>query len=55
MGLNYYGFQDEFMALLMAIEATHSQDKRSVSKKYRELKRLSWSLNYEESASQDRC
>lgn len=48
------GLEIDIMALLTAIETNHAQFKKSDSKKQRELKRLTWSLNYEGSASCER-
>lgn len=39
--------------LLISIGSSHAQLKKSDSKKWRKLKRLAWSLNYEGSASRE--
>lgn len=54
VGVSCEGFEDQFTARLTIIEAAHSLDKKSASKKHGELKKLSWSLNYEGSASSAR-
>lgn len=38
----------------MAIEVSHAQRKKSVTKKNRKPKRLAWSLNYKGSTSHDK-
>lgn len=48
------GFEEQFMDLLTTIEAGHAQFKKSYFKKQRELKRLTWSINYEGSANRER-
>lgn len=48
------GFENQFLALFMAIESSHVDLKKSGSQKYRELKRLTCSINYEDRASRDR-
>ncbi|KAF5470834.1 hypothetical protein F2P56_011322 [Juglans regia] len=48
------GYEEQFLALLTTIEAGHSQSKKSRSKNQRELKRLTWSMNYEGSSSHER-
>ncbi|KAG6700305.1 hypothetical protein I3842_08G105600 [Carya illinoinensis] len=53
VGLKCVGYEEQFLALLTAIEAGHMIDKKMGSKKQRELKRLNWSLN-EGSSSRDR-
>lgn len=52
VGLSGEGFKEEFMALLTAIEASHSQKESTSSSKLgnkenRELKKLSCSINYD--------
>ncbi|KAG6711271.1 hypothetical protein I3842_05G044200 [Carya illinoinensis] len=54
VGLKCEGYEEQFMALLTAIEAGHQQHKKLDSKKQRELKRLTWSMNSESSNSRDR-
>lgn len=54
IGMECVGYEEQFMALLTAIEVGHTQSKKSGSKKRRELKRLTWSLNYEGSSSRER-
>lgn len=46
------GCEDQFMALLIAIEVDQGQIKKFDSKKKKELKRLEWSIN-EDSASRE--
>lgn len=52
MGLSCEGFEQEFMALLMAVEASHSQKESASSSKLvnkgsRELKRSSFSITHD--------
>lgn len=54
VGLKCEGYEEQFMALLTAIEAGHQQQKKIGSKKQRELRRLTWSLNSEGSSSRER-
>lgn len=54
VGIECQGSNEQFLALLMAIEGGHAQLKNSDSKKQRELKRLSCSINYEGSSSKER-
>ena len=42
------GFEDQFIALLTAIEAGHVLGTKSRSKKSRELKRLTWTINHDD-------
>ncbi|KAG7940965.1 hypothetical protein I3843_16G013600 [Carya illinoinensis] len=54
VGLECDGYEEQFMALFTAIEEGHKQKNKGDSKKHRELKRLSWSMNVEGSASRSR-
>jgi hypothetical protein len=52
VGLLCEGFEQEFMALLMTVEASHSQEESGSSSKLvnkggRELKRLSFSITHD--------
>lgn len=47
MRISYEGFEKQFRALLVAIEAGQPSLARSVSEKEREFKRLSFSINYD--------
>lgn len=46
MGVSCVGFDEQFTALVIAIEAGQPSSARSAAKKNRELKRLSCSDNY---------
>ncbi|KAF5451553.1 hypothetical protein F2P56_026652 [Juglans regia] len=45
--ISYDGYEDQFMALLVAMEANRSTVMKSAVKKDRELKRLQCSINYD--------
>lgn len=55
VGMECIGYEEQFMALFIAIEADHSQSKKLGSKKQRELKRHTWSMNDEGSSSRARA
>ena len=46
IGISCKGYEEQFKALLIAIETRHQKGGTGV-KENRELKRLTWSLNYE--------
>lgn len=54
VGLEYGGYEDQFMALLTVIEVGHKPHRKSELKKQRELNRLTWSLNTEGCSSRGR-
>lgn len=54
VGVECEGYKEQFMALLAAIDFDHSLVMKSAFEKQRELKRLTWSLNCEGSASRHR-
>lgn len=54
VGIESVGFEEQFMALLTAIEVGHTQLKKSDSKKQRKLKRWTWSIYYKGSSSRER-
>ncbi|KAG6684306.1 hypothetical protein I3842_12G056500 [Carya illinoinensis] len=54
VGLKCEGYEEQFMALLTAIEVGHQQQRKTGSKKQRELNRLTWSMNSEGSSSRER-
>ncbi|KAG7943367.1 hypothetical protein I3843_15G034500 [Carya illinoinensis] len=45
VGLRCEGYEEQFMALLTAIETGHHEHRKIESKKQRELRRLNWSMN----------
>lgn len=47
MGISCDGFEEQFKALIIAIESGHSLALKSASKKERELRRLECSINYD--------
>ncbi|KAF5474372.1 hypothetical protein F2P56_006276 [Juglans regia] len=47
VGISHGGCENQFKALLIAIEVSHSRDTKSSFKKSRELKRLSCAINYD--------
>lgn len=47
MGLSCEGYEDQFMALLVAMEVGRSTAMKSAVRKERELKRLECSINYD--------
>lgn len=53
VGLKCEGYEEQFMALLTAIEAGHQQKKKAGLKRERELRRLTWSMNSEGSSCRD--
>ncbi|XP_040992580.1 uncharacterized protein LOC121239391 [Juglans microcarpa x Juglans regia] len=53
MGLECEGYEDQFLAILTAIKAEHKKHWKNVSKKQRELNKLTWSLDTEGSSSRD--
>lgn len=48
------GYEDQFLALLMAIESSHADSKNLLSQKQRELKRSMRFINYDGNTSRDR-
>ena len=55
MGIECDGYEEQFIALLTAMEAGHQQKKRGNTKKSRKLKRLMWSMNSEASSSRNKA
>ena len=55
VGIECDGYEEQFIALLTAMEAGHRQNKKGESKKSRELKRLMWSMNSEGGSSRNRA
>lgn len=47
VGMGCERFEDQFLALLTAIESSHANHRKFAIRKQRELKRLTCSLNYE--------
>lgn len=47
MGISCVGFEEQFKALLVAIEVGRSSALKLASKKERELRRLECSINYD--------